>query len=1151
MRADSYVGIFLLTVCAASWNAPAHAQLETPPTISENNSAESESSKGKVADKTNNGSGLVGQSAVRPKLPASSAVVEEVGPKIYWIPDETGRLRAALLNEMTFEEFKDLIGKLAVQREQIPQYSLNTLTITGLAKAESVDLSIEVAIENRHDSKNAWIRVPLKMADIILPIKDSVSYEGPGEHLVQYDDALPGYVVWLRGGTGEQHLLSLNARVPIQKLANENRLRLNLPRATKSDFTLQVPNENIETTVTAGGHLRESTGSGGKTKVVIDGVAGDLRLSWRGERGIKTQVQSLDVEGRQKIQIEGALVRNEVDLTVQSLSGPFDYFRVQLPVDARLISEGNTGSYALQIDDTTDDKTADAGPWVNVKLERPTKGPIDIHLVTQQISDLDHPEHALQLAGFAVEDANLQSGQIDVQVKRDWSIEWLETFENRFDIRRVDAADADVAARFEYYRQPYSLKVKVAPPTSEVTVKPEYVIDVTADRMEMELTLLYQVRGASISDDIVIDMLGWEPLPASENSTEPIGIGRIGPVDNEGRVKIDLSGSRQGEFAIVIRAQRTIDPKAKLLKLPLPRPLGENLGASQVIVSAADNVELTPNESSNLQTEWPLGMPAKLARRQQKPLHYLFDRGEDMPLELTTDFQIHPLTITSKVYSKIELARRSRIVTQSLVFDIAHQRINSLTLLVPRELLTQEDFMIKRDNLSLNWEVIAAPADQSVLEVRVPLKNDIGHVHVTARHLDTSFRITSKVDEPIEIPLVMPGQGKQIVNVLGVKATADIEARPINEDWNPLDAADAPHVPTLEDWQESDHYESEQSDFQVLLRAKLTERPAEGILVKRAWIQTWLTSNQRYDLVVCRFESRQDYCDFQLPESAEISAVDVLLDGQPLQPQRSIDGKLRIGLDDESFEHTIELRYSLSRKSEQWGEVDLELPGFPAAELQQPIYWQLVLPLQQHLVSGPSNSLPWYAWKWQRFGWHRVSLTNETKLARWSGMSGSDQATNGSFSSGANDYLFRLPDWPDHVVVETLPRTLLVLIPAGLVLAIGTALVYFPFLRRAEILLCLAVGIAAVGWIFPEPGVIMAQMAILGGVLALLAVFLKRILNARGPQHVLVRNTSGSSIGTIHSDVIGQPSSEMVMASTIATPHPPRITPLGGTAPDT
>jgi hypothetical protein len=57
----------------------------------------------------------------------------------------------------------------------------------------------------------------------------------------------------------------------------------------------------------------------------------------------------------------------------------------------------------------------------------------------------------------------------------------------------------------------------------------------------------------------------------------------------------------------------------------------------------------------------------------------------------------------------------------------------------------------------------------------------------------------------------------------------------------------------------------------------------------------------------------------------------------------------------------------------------------------------------------------------------------------------------------------------------------------------------------------LAVLLLAFGWIYPEPAVILVQMALLGVVLVLLVVLMRRLLIARLPRRYVVERTSGSS----------------------------------------
>ena len=129
------------------------------------------------------------------------------------------------------------------------------------------------------------------------------------------------------------------------------------------------------------------------------------------------------------------------------------------------------------------------------------------------------------------------------------------------------------------------------------------------------------------------------------------------------------------------------------------------------------------------------------------------------------------------------------------------------------------------------------------------------------------------------------------------------------------------------------------------------------------------------------------------------------------------------------------------------------------------------------------------------------------------GPDGNGSVVNAASQGGVNVYLFRMPELPTLVRVQTLPRTLLVMIPAGLVLIIGTLLIYLPALRNAELLFAAAIGITAFGLIYPEPAMILAQMALLGVVLALLAVFLRQTLNTQRPKRLIIqRDASGSSV---------------------------------------
>ena len=112
---------------------------------------------------------------------------EEVQPEIYYIPDKDGKLRAAYLDRITFEEFKKRISELAERVEAPPSYVLNGLSVTGAAADGQAALQVEFSVQNRQAVEGNWVRIPLKLGSAILPLRDTPQYEGPGEFFLHFE----------------------------------------------------------------------------------------------------------------------------------------------------------------------------------------------------------------------------------------------------------------------------------------------------------------------------------------------------------------------------------------------------------------------------------------------------------------------------------------------------------------------------------------------------------------------------------------------------------------------------------------------------------------------------------------------------------------------------------------------------------------------------------------------------------------------------------------------------------------------------------------------------------------------------------------------------------------------------------------------------
>ncbi len=1042
----------------------------------------------------------------------------EIGPEIYYVPDKEGRLRAAVLNEITFEEFKQLLGNRAADRAVPPQYVLSELKSSVEANDQVADLEISLMVKSLATAKDQWVPVPLKMANLIFSATDPIIYEGDGDYYLNFDPAREGYVLWIRGGGEKRHQIKLRGKVLLQAVGNERQFRLRFPRATQSNGSFIVPKVDQTIRVLSGATLQQTRQIEGKTEASLEGIAGDLRLAWRPTIVRNApRMQALDVIGSQRIRMDGGLIRTEADLKIQSFAGPFDRFRVKLPLGSRLLNDNAVG-YTFQVNDG--DTLGDGSQWVDVKLEQRTRGPVEIQLVTQQIRDLSRTEDSTSLAGFDVEGSIRQSGRIDVFVVGDWHVRWQDDLSSGFDIRRVDApSDAPVppdwVASFEYYRQPYSLNAQIEPPKTEVIVDPEFYFDVNKERAFLEARFKYQVRGARIFH-VDIDMRAWNILPGGVGPAERIETEGI-KVSDEGLLTIPFKRAAGGDFELILRAERRLAPGDDLLTLPLPRAKAGRIDTTVAVVSPADNVELIPRDRAQLQERLPSAVKAKFDERRQEPLFYLYDRGQDVPAEISADLKIRQRQITSSIDSRIKMTPDEVFVKQEIEFNIEYQRIDSIAVLVPRELLGEKD-LVMRDGKPLSLLVVDEDAPADIVKVRVPLENAIGKVVLQVLHQHALDALEPGALASVSVPLVVPADDTLEQNQLTLLASDGIEMDPLGEQWERIDETGAAMVVPVD--ASSVRYRCDKPFNEVDILVGLSEDLLSSqVVVRRGFLQSWLTPQSRYDRITLLVENNGSFLDMEFPEDIMRSAISVWLDRQRADIRWLSGRQLRIALGS-SATHVLEIEWqtpvsTFAANGVRWENRDLPMPRLSSnVQIQRPLYWQVVLPQMHHLLSGPREAIPYNEWKWQRAGWRRIPLVGDRELSQWAGADALQSNFPGDTDEGnigINRYLFRLTEWPSQLSVFTVPRTLLVLVPAGLVLAAGVACIYFPRLRRVEIIFLLALCLLAIGLLYPEPAAMVVQMGLLGVVLAVLAMFLRRILLVRVPKRYVLERTSGSS----------------------------------------
>ncbi len=352
----------------------------------------------------------------------------------------------------------------------------------------------------------------------------------------------------------------------------------------------------------------------------------------------------------------------------------------------------------------------------------------------------------------------------------------------------------------------------------------------------------------------------------------------------------------------------------------------------------------------------------------------------------------------------------------------------------------------------------------------------------------------------LAVPLVTPGTGKLAHNQLQVSPRAGVLVSPRKSTWtsdtkSPATGGVALVLSSLE------------APSEIPLAVELTRRQAEGkTSIECGWVQTVLADRGRQDRAVFRFKSGEQKLRIELPFGVEISSLDARLDGRSVSLGESDSpSEVLVPLaGDAREEHVLELRYDvlpLDRSNN--GRTEIQLPEFRPPTWVRRLYWELVTPGTEHLLSGPARFASESIWVRDGLLWRREPALYQTELESLVGGGVGLPAR-----AGANRYLFSTVGIVEPLEVWIVSRSVLVFASSLVLLGIGLVLIYFPPARHPGLILVLVVCILAASLIKPEAALLLAQASSLGLVLAFLAAALARRTLRRSP---VIASSRGSS----------------------------------------
>ncbi len=1040
-------------------------------------------------------------------LPAA----EEVKPEILYLRDKENRLVPT--PGISYEDFVELFRLKAQLAKPAagPRFNLHQLTIAGEVRGQNAELQIKLKLSL---NETGWQQIPLGLAQAAL--KHAAVYEGDGEYYLQFDRELKQFVVWLRGEKKSEHRLTMTTLVPLTAKAGGTRLELNLPTATTSQLTLRVPQADLLATSPAEGPAPEVASISDQiSEITALGIGGQYRLDWSSnDRPTARQPVVLESNGVLLVKIDGRSVTNEATLTVRSFGAEFDQFRVKLPKGSVLVGGQQTG-YTLTSTGTT------AAPLVEVKLAQKTVGPIDVKIIAERAYDITKPSETLELAGFEVVEAvaHRQGGQIGVVVTGDWQVIW----DKRVRVRQIDeAVDAfkrkDLFAVFEYVGQPCSILARVVPRKTRVTVDPELVYLVDANETVLEARLKYNVRGAKVFG-FDLDLSGWDI-----DEIGPVGIVDLASLatGEDARLRIPLLQPSTGDIEITLRARRRHSVSADGLELSLPVLQADTVNPATVAIVPADNVELVTQAEAVMALSPQRGTPGiRLPIRQQAALLF---RAERSPAKYVAQVTVHERKTAVQVSSQVQIAEQLAKVEQRVQYEILYEPVDRLNFEVPRNLLLAGQISVLVGGRSLNATLVADDETNELVRYQVLLAQpSIGSVEVNIRYAVPLERLQPAATEVSDVPLMMPIEGRMLSNTLRLMQSPNykVDVRP--GVW-------AARTNEVVDTGKLFEYSADQRATVLPLSIGLDEQRVPGsTVVDRAWVQTWLTPPIRQERAVFQVQSNDTQLHLTMPVGVSLSDMEVVCDGKPVAPVVSNHLGLTIPLRSviEGARHTIDLRYRYQDGSPSRSRIRFARPEFANDVRVRRLYWQLIVPADQHLVINDAGLTPEFVWLGQAIGWQRDNLLSQTQLETWTGA-----LAEPAVPAALNSYLFSLPGQSGDQTVLLAGRSLLVLAASSGLLLVGLVLIYLPRLRHPATLGVGIVVLFALVLAYPEPALLIGQAAVLGLFLSILALLLFRATQRRRlqtPQSVASRS---SIMSRSPSDVLYRPSPPASAGST-------------------
>ncbi len=1012
-----------------------------------------------------------------------------------------------MMPSLTWEEFERFLNLDAGMDTARQKFSYQSLEIEGTSDQEraELDITLRFSIE---PTEGQWVSIPLRMGNFHRLAPPDVS--GVGEYFMALSPDDSGYLLFVKTDQRAEALLRMRVSARVEASATAQSLSFRLPDVpVRVELTTGEDNAVGEVIGRGDEAITVSAIDGGRTRISVDSGGGSFLIRWGQLERSADNLPVLEVESRTSVRWDSPQDQPvaSVRLTIKNVRGSIDSFQLRLPSGSVVLEAPRLGAsgQTIELGPVLSDRSGEVRDVIIPEEERQQR--IDLNFDLQLANDNATAASPLIFRVPEVVGSLRHRGDIEINTGGDYRLRWRSTSWIRSAMGESrDDATPGRSYRFRFDRASFALPLWLGEKERQLRMNSRSEITVREGIASILMNI--EINGQTADGRLRFEDATWQIRSIESESGQSLD-----SFNEDGLRVIELNPSgTEGTLRLRVLAQRSLDPQNGTVQFQLPRVVAlddtalvqdatveivntgrtvlvVDLEASQGISRMARATAPTTDDSTvtafRLVTQ---GSPPQIVGNmiEQPPRVVL---ASDATIEL--DGQQLRTTVDWNISSGLDLEGRLPIriprlppviptdpslLGESPTDEAALERGNSRPESASGSRATDDNWVVTVDDVPAQLESLGE--DRFVL---ISDRLTTGSMGIRWRHV-RDLR-SSTVDGSIE-PVSLPRPDFADVTVRGPMRIALRGNQQLD-----LVSLDSPSLPDLELGQ------LPRDPVRLRLRSRLTAR--EELSIRRTILRTVVGRSTRQEQVLATIQGGDSF-RVGLPEATGEVSVQAFIDGVS-EPVRREGNTLIVMLPGDSSSHLIDLRVWLALATPS--SIATIEPTFRLPVGVGRVYWQIVAPLDGHIVWASPTLGRSMSWRFDRWRLFREPSHDDQALTRFAG------ATENPLPPG-NRYLYVGSDLRSFRAI-LVSRVVLWLCIGAFVLTLAVILSNFPRSRHPLTAVVMAVLFGGLLAIAPDAAVLAGQFGIIAMVLVIVMIAVRALLSPSTSDRVF--SSSGRS----------------------------------------